>query len=162
MRRALLLAAVLVMRPDCAALAQGADSLQAAREEAAAGLRTGDLVRIRLTGERQIQGVLTEYEWPELHLSVGTEPAVVLLPEVEALWVRGRAAKQGALIGTLAGVIVGAAMGLYVGEVICDGPDCQASTPGVILTFGALGAAAGAGGGTLVGLMVYRWHLRFP
>jgi hypothetical protein len=49
---------------------------------------------------------------------------VVLLPEIEALWVRGPAAKRGALIGGLAGVVVGSAMGLFVGEVICDNPDC--------------------------------------
>jgi hypothetical protein len=95
-------------------------------------------------------------------LSLGDEPAVVLLPEVEALWVRGSGAKQGALIGALAGVVVGGAMGLFVGEVICDNPDCQASTPGTIATFGALGAAVGAGGGVLVGLVVRRWHARFP
>ena len=162
MKPALLLAIALLLRPDCSALAQDADSLRTSREDVAAGLRTGDLVRVLRTGGAQIQGVLTEYEWPELHLSLGAEPAVVLLPEIEALWVRGPAAKQGALIGALTGVVVGGAMGLFVGEVICDTPDCQASTPGAIATFGAVGAALGAGGGVLVGLVVRRWDARFP
>jgi hypothetical protein len=162
MKPALLLASILLLWTDCPALAQDADLLRPSREDVAAGLRTGDLVRVRWTGGAQIQGVLTEYEWPELHLSLGGEPAVVLLPEIEALWVRGPAAKRGALIGGLAGVVVGSAMGLFVGEVICDNPDCQASTPGAIATFGAVGAAVGAGSGALVGLVVPRWHARFP
>ena len=143
------------------AAAQDADSLGFAIETMAAGLRPGERLRVQLTGV-QIQGILTTYAWPELHLDTGTSLAVVPLPSVEALWVRGTAAKQGALLGILAGVVVGGAMGLFVGEVICDGPDCQASTAGTVLTFGALGAGAGAGVGVLVGLAVPKWHARFP
>ena len=161
MKRALLLVAILLPRPDCVAVAQDADSLQSAREAMAASLRSGDQVRVQFNGE-QIQGVLTAYQWPELRLDTGTVLAVVPLPAVEAVWVRGRAAKQGTLLGILAGAVVGAAMGLFVGEVICDGPDCQANTAGTIATFGALGAGAGAGVGALVGFAVPKWHARFP
>jgi hypothetical protein len=161
MIRTLLLAIILFPRPDGTAAAQAADSLRSARETIASSLRVGEQLRVQLTGE-QIQGILTAYAWPELHLDTETSLVVVPLPSVQALWVRGTAAKQGALLGVVAGALVGAAMGLFVGEVICDGPDCQASTAGTVVTFGALGAGAGVGVGALVGLAVPKWHARFP
>jgi hypothetical protein len=156
-----LLAAILLVSPACALSAQPIDTLRSEKEKAAAQLRVDDLVRVRSTG-RQFQGTFLGYEWPELRLDTGTQSLVVPLPEVDAIWVRGRATKRGAVLGMLVGVVVGSAAGLYVGEVICDDSDCQANTVGAIATFGALGAVGGAASGAIVGLTVPRWHALFP
>jgi hypothetical protein len=44
--------------------------------------------------------------------------AVAAQLRVDDLGVRGRATKRAAVLGTLIGVVVGSAAGLYVGEVI--------------------------------------------
>jgi hypothetical protein len=161
MKLATLIAVILLVGNVCVLSAQPVDTLRSAKEAVAAQLRVNDLVRVRSIG-RQFQGVFLGYEWPELRLNTGTQSLVVLLPEVDGIWVRGQATKRGALLGTLVGVVVGGAVGLYVGEVICDDSDCQANTLGTIATFGALGAVGGAGSGALVGLTVPQWHTRFP
>jgi hypothetical protein len=161
MKLAALLAAILLVGPDCASSAQPVDTLRSDKEAVVAQLRVDDLVRVRSTGG-QFQGTFLGYEWPELRLDTGAQTLVVMLPELDALWVRGRATKRGALLGMLVGVVIGSAAGLYVGEVICDDSDCQANTLGTIASFGALGAAGGAASGAMVGLTVPRWHARFP
>jgi hypothetical protein len=117
MKLATLLAASLLVSPDHASSAQPVDTLRSAKEAVAAQLRVDDLIRVR-SASRRFQGIFLGYEWPELRLDTGAQSLVVLLPEVDAIGVRGRATKRAAVLGTLIGVVVGSAAGLYVGEVI--------------------------------------------
>jgi hypothetical protein len=110
----------------------------------------------------ELEGILVSRQESEWQLMTDGEPTQILLRDVERLWVRGRSTRTGALVGLGLGTVLGAAAGWFVGEVICDNPDCQASTAGTIATFGLVGAGAGAGSGALLGLAIPSWHLRFP
>jgi hypothetical protein len=82
--------------------------------------------------------------------------------EIDRLWVRGRATKQGAIIGGITGLLAGIGMGLFIGEVICNNEDCNADTGAAVVALGVGGGLLGAGGGALIGSTIAKWHLRFP
>lgn len=152
---------LLVTWPWCAASGQGAPTPRD-RQESVAEIQMGQRLRVSTVLGQQREGVFVGYEPPDLQITAGTALTTIPLADVERLWVRGRGTKTGAVIGTLAGTVIGAAWGLFIGEVICGGPDCQANTAHAVLVFGLVGGGGGAALGALIGLAVPKWHQRFP
>ena len=130
--------------------------------EVAELLQVGQHIRIATVMPGQLEGVLVSRQESELELVVASRSMQISLQDVDRLWVRGRATETGALVGFGVGTVLGAAAGLFVGEVICDDPDCQANTAGAIATFGLLGAGVGVASGALIGRAIPSWRLRFP
>ncbi len=91
-----------------------------------------------------------------------TATTAVGLADIEGLWVGGRATKTGAVVGALAGAVIGAPSGLFIGEVVCNDPDCRANTVEVVVVLGLGGGGAGALAGAAVGLAIPTWRQRFP
>jgi hypothetical protein len=142
--------------------AAGQDSATAQRRHAAIqALRLGQHVRIA-TPAGQYQGLLTRTDAGAVWITWDSAVTPVRLPEIERLWVRGRATRSGALIGAVAGAAIGAAAGLFIGTVVCNDPDCQANTAEAVAALGLGGGAAGALAGTIIGRTIPRWHQRFP
>jgi hypothetical protein len=127
-------------------------------------LRTGTQVRLDSRSTGRLVGRLGPVDAEGFTLGTGATSRRVLLPDVEALWVRGRATVPGAIVGA---IVVGVAGGLFTwvaGSLGCsdDGitDNCK---PGLYLVSGGLvGAAIGGGAGAVVGAAIPKWHRRYP
>jgi hypothetical protein len=157
-----LIASVVIACPWDYAAGQDIGAAEEHLAEVVGLLQVGQHVRIATATRGQLEGILASRQDAELMLIADSEPMQIPFQDVQRLWARGHAAGTGALVGLGVGTVLGAATGWFVGEVICDNPDCQASTAGTIATFGLIGAGAGAGSGALIGLAIPSWHLRFP
>jgi len=141
----------------------GAQTQDTGRVAAVLALRLGQQVRVDLTGNRQVEGRLALGSDTSLTLIRHDVPAKVRLPDVERLWVRGRATGRGALLGAGVGTLAGVLYGLLISDVACepvDGGDC--STLEVAAVAGLLGGAGGAAVGAGIGSVIPIWRLRFP
>lgn len=161
MRFQLSLVLVLISWPWALAAGQDSAAVQKNRQAAIQALHLGRRIRIA-TASREFQGAFTGADASRLWITRDSAVTAVALADIDRLWVRGRATKTGALIGTLAGVVIGVAVGLFIGEVVCNGPDCQANTAQVVVVLGLGGGGAGGLGGTIIGLGIPSWHQRFP
>lgn len=148
--------ALLVLLPPNAA-AQARDTSRTAAAEA---LKVGQHVRLDVTRVGRIEGRFAVRSDSTMTLMLRDDVAEVRLPDVERLWVRGRATGKGALIGGLVGLAGGATYGLLIGEIACAETDCTRAEVAAIagLLFGAGGAVVGTG----VGFAIPTWRLRFP
>jgi len=126
-------------------------------------LELGQQVRLELTGNLRVEGRFALGSDTSVTLVRHDVPTQVRLPDVERLWVRGRATGRGALIGAGVGALAGILYGLLISEVACepiDGGDCTAAE--VAAVAGLLGGAGGALVGAGVGYAIPIWRLRFP
>ena len=140
--------------------ARGQDSGQAA---AVGSVSVGDSVRLDASGLGRVEGRFVVSNSTSLTLDNHDGSLRVPFADLERLWIRGRATRKGALIGSVAGVVLGIMGGLLIGGVACepiDGGDCTAAE--VAAVTGLLGGVGGAAIGVGVGFAIPVWSLRFP
>jgi len=154
----LAIALLVVLAPHAHAQARDTDRFAAVRS-----LEVGQHVRLDITRSGRLEGQFAVSSDSSLTLVRHNAPTEVRLPDVERLWVRGRATGRGALIGAGVGAVAGVVYGLLISQVACepvDGGDCTAAELAAIA--GLLGGAGGAVVGAGVGFAVPVWRLRFP
>jgi hypothetical protein len=153
----ILAVAVLLMLLPPAAVAQQLDGTRVAAVQT---LRPGQVLRLDLAHTARVEGLLTLRNDTSLTLAGQDGPIRISLPEIERLWVRGRATRTGALIGAGVGLAAGLLYGFAISEAACGESDCsRAAVAGFV---GLLGGAAGTVLGGGVGFALPRWQLRFP
>jgi len=118
------------------------------------------LVRLRAQGI-EMTGRLIALTAGVATLETESGNRTATLGSVDSIWVRGHAAKSGAIIGGVAGAVL---FGVFVGYAVhglCE-VDCENS----FLEGAAVGGALGLGGGVLLGAgtgaLIPKWRLRFP
>ena len=153
---------LLLWWPASAVLGQDSTVVVGERAEVIQTLQEGQLIRVLTSSRGSYQGTIAAIEGSELWVVEEGVEARIAVAEVERLWVHGHAARTGAFVGVLTGVVLGAAAGLFIGEVICDNPDCRADTGAAVLTLGLGGGGAGAVMGGVIGLAIPKWHQRYP
>ncbi len=87
------------------------------RESSVDALGAGQHVRVRAADALSIEGVFLGLEGQDMLLSATPAEQAQRIPvdRLEALWVRTRATKKGAVIGAIAGGVLGIAAVIYVG-----------------------------------------------
>jgi len=141
-------------------------SAQAAptRESSVDALETGQPVRVRAADALSIEGVFLGLEGQDMLLSVTPAEQAQRIPvdRLEALWVRTRATKKGAVIGAISGGVLGIAA---VISVLYTGPGFEISGSealGFGLLVPAFFAGTGAVSGALIGSQVRGWSPAWP
>ena len=128
-----------------------------AQERGVWSLKPGQNIRISSRGGTTYEGPLLGLLGDTLVIGQPDEWYLVPVQNVNSLWVRGNAAKSGAIVGS---VVVGfSSLGLWVAACNAMGP-CEAYD--VVFALGLAGAAGGALLGGLIGAMVPKWKQRFP
>lgn len=157
MRWGLLAALILVPCPVTAQIP--VDSLAHPVWRAATRVPPGTIVRLHDRALGRLEGPLIAASASGIRLA-GAGDAPVPLAGVDSLWVRGNAAKTGAIIGAVPGAVGGVFLGMVANELGCQesGDACPEAVP----LLGLAGAAAGALVGTLVGSLIRKWHRRVP
>jgi len=126
-------------------------------------VKPGQLLRVESAPLGRLEGRFVAMDVSTLTLTRDSTPTEVRLPDIERLWVRGRATGRGALIGAGVGIVAGAAYGLLIGSIACepvDGGDCTSAEVAAVM--GLLGGAGGAAVGAGVGYAIPIWRMRFP
>ena len=123
-------------------------------------LRPAQDIRIRTVGQAIHIGRFVRADTDTLLLEPERGTGRVALGDVDALWVRGTAARTGALIGGVAGGVGTGLFFAWIVDGLCETDDCKALEAGLV-GFG-IGAAAGALTGLVLGTFVDKWHRRFP
>ena len=114
-------------------------------------------IRMRVRGGTTYEGPLLSLRGDTLVVGQPDKWYLVPVQNVHSLWVRGNAAKSGAIVG---GVVVGlSSLGLLAGLCNALGP-CEEYD--LVFAVGLFGAAGGASLGGLMGKMVPKWKQRFP
>ena len=129
------------------------------RAPAFSALQDNQWVRFTGGGVLRHQGILLAHEGPELVVAGKPEPLRIPTTSIDTLWTRGNSAKQGAIIGSIAGALAGVAFALHYGATTTEH---DFSTGQAALFFGGIGAAGGGLVGTLFGLSLPRWKRRYP
>lgn len=122
-------------------------------------IRPGRTLRIHMGDGRRLDGRFDSLSQVPLGLSIRKVPAPITLAGIDSLWVRGNAAKKGALIGGLALGIPSAAFWTWVCIALGEGQGCDAVP--VVAGLTVAGAAVGAGLGAAIGSATSRWQLRY-
>ena len=161
MRFQLSLVLVLITWPWDGAAGQDSATVQKNRQAAIQAVHLGQRIRVA-TPSSEFHGVLTGTDAARVWITRDSAVTAVGLADIDGLWVRGGATKTGALVGALAGAAIGGAFGLFIGEVVCNNPDCRANTAEVVVVLGLGGGGAGALAGTIIGLAIPKWNQRFP
>ena len=125
-------------------------------------LDPGRRLRIEAAGRPLTEASFLALDRGDLLLGVPGDPTRIPLTDIERLWSRQRATKTGAIVGGIAGLVLGAAYGLFIGEVICNNEDCNANTAAAMALTGSIGGVGGAAVGAAVGSFIPVWKLRFP
>lgn len=151
------LAVTLALRPSAAQAPAHPDSATFA---ALARLGPGKRVRLHSRDLGRLEGRVVASSPATLTLNAGDQPTEVPVATVDSLWVRGTAAKAGAIVGAIPGAVAGVLMGVIANDLGCkdDGGD---PCPEAIPLLAALGAAGGGLLGALVGAAIPRWR-RLP
>lgn len=151
--------AMLIALPSHASTQESAD---AGRLAAVRGIDTGDYVRLQLESGPRVEGQLAVNNTTSVTVSKDGVPVVeVPIPDIDGLWVRGRATGIGALIGGGVGVVFGVVAGSTIQQINCGETDsCGDIGPKLLggTIFGAGGALVGAG----IGWLIPKWDQRFP
>ncbi len=159
MNRYVLLLATLVVCAPSQALAQGYPT-DSARFAAIAAFSPGRRVRLSVHGDGRTEGTFLNTDGGTIILGV-QEQRRFPRRAVDSAWVRGNAARTGALVG---GVTGGLLLGSFAAAVN-SGPECENTScvPGRAFFEGAfIGAVLGGVAGALVGVVIPKWHRRFP
>lgn len=128
------------------------------RARAVARLRPGHRVRIHARGQGQVEGAFLRPTEAAVVLSAEPGERFVPIAGIDSLWVRGTAARKGAVLGGVAGAFVGAIL-MYTANQTAfeDLADRDAAL------FGAgLGLPSGALVGTLIGAGSRPWKRWYP
>lgn len=145
---------------------QGSAQAIPTRESSVGALEAGQRVRIRVRAADalSIEGVFLGLEGRDMLLSTSRAEQAQRVPvdRLEALWVGKRATGKGALIGAITGGVLGIGFGLFIGEVLCDDPDCRANTLEAAGLVGAFGTGIGAAAGALIGSLLWVWSAVWP
>jgi hypothetical protein len=123
----------------------------------------GERVRLETIHAGRLEGVAVSATDRSVLLNQDGDQLEIASAEIERVWIRGRATRNGAVIGGLVGAAAGVTYGLLITRPEsspCDADNCTRA--GVTAASGALGLAAGAGIGALIGSLIPRWKLRFP
>ena len=151
--------AVLLALPSYASAQAPAD---ADRLAAVRGIDTGDYVRLQLESGPRVEGQLAVNDATSVTVFKDEVPVVeVPIPDIDGLWVRGRATGIGALIGGGVGLVAGAVIGYGIDEINC-GEDDSCGDMYTELVFAAVVGAGGAMLGGLIGFAIPKWSQRFP
>jgi hypothetical protein len=113
------------------------------------------------TGRGRIEGRFRSAAPARLTLDVAASPTELATAGLDSLWIRGNAARTGALVGAIPGAVAGVTLGVIANNLGCrdDGGDpCPEAVP----LLGLAGAAAGALVGALIGSSIPKWHRRIP
>jgi len=122
---------------------------------ALAGLTPGTTVRVHNRERGRIKGHVLSASGPTLTLDIGGTPTELSTAALDSLWVRGTAAKTGAIVGAIPGGLMGwIAHG--VGNIDCE-QQCRGAIPAVLV-----GATAGAIIGAVIGSLIPKWHRQGP
>jgi hypothetical protein len=129
------------------------------------GLSAGQRIRVRAAGALSVEGVFGGLEGQDMLLSTpqAGQDQRVPIDRLQALWVRKRATKEGAVIGAITGAVFGIGVAFYVDKYV--GTDCRSCEPDPLevgLVLGASGAGAGAVVGAAIGFLVQRWSPVWP
>ena len=146
-------------RRPAAAQSQATDAEH--RHAALAKVSPGRQVMVAVPVSGRVRGALSRVDDSTLALQVDSAGMVrIPLIGVDTLWVRGRAAKTGAILGAIPGALfLGASAGLLCEIAKGDGSTCStaALTAGGVVAGGIGGAIVGG----LVGAAIPKWHRRF-
>ncbi len=138
------------------------DSLeQNKRSEAIAKLKSQSLIRTHTTELGLTEGQFLKYTGDSLFLVSYLEQKSVSVPAIDALWVRGRATKTGAIVGGAIGAVGGGLLGIFA---VAIGSLESGDDPNYV--FGAIGGGILAGGicgllGAGIGAAIPKWHFRY-
>jgi len=118
------------------------------------------LIRLHAEGAR-VTGHLTEVGQGQATLEVASGPRTIQLNLVDSVWVRGHAAKTGAIVGGTTRAIVLGVLTSLLTSGFCE-VDCSNAGTNGALVGGAIGSAGGALLGAGVGALIPKWKRRFP
>jgi len=137
------------------------DLAQDTRSKTIAKLKSNSLVRTHTTELGLIEGQFLKYTGDSLFLASYLERKSVSLPAIDALWVRGRATKTGAIVGGAIGAVGGGLLGVFavgIGSFESgDDPNYFAGAVGGGILGGGICGLLGAG----IGAAIPKWHLRY-
>lgn len=136
-----------------------AQSTPAGRDSAVAKLKTGQQIRLSAEGMARLVGRAGVSASDTLDFAQDDMVRRIPVLAIDTLWIRGRATSTGLIIGGIVGSAAGLLAAAY-GAASCE-YDCSA-TGLEYAGVAALGAAAGAGVGALIGSAFPRWKRRFP
>ncbi len=126
------------------------------------GLTAGQRVRVRATDALSVEGVFVSFEGQDMLLSTtrSVQDQRVPIDRLQAVWVRERATRRGALIGAITGAIFLTGAALYLDRYILEDPGDV--TLGVALGVGAVGAGLGGAAGAVIGYLTRGWSPVWP
>jgi hypothetical protein len=140
------------------AAAQTPGDADSAWRVALARLTPGTTVRVHTHDGGRIEGRVLRTWGTTLRLDTGAAPTDLSTAALDSLWVRGTAAKTGAIVAAVPGAVVGGLIGWIANEAACKdvGPPCPEAIPLLSLA----GAGAGAILGAVVGSLIPKWRRR--
>lgn len=133
------------------------------RTAALESLRVSRWIRIHVQGGGVIEGRVLGVGRDSLFVATSGGEQRLPIAALDSWWVRGRAAKTGAIVGAIPGVIGGTGFGILYNAAFCanaewgDDP-CLVAIPISAVVVGGVGAGIGA----LIGAGVPKWHRKFP
>jgi len=138
------------------------------RSVALYSLKKGQRIRLEKSARSVIAGKLHALKDDSLLLSAGsTNVMAISILELQTLWVRANAAREGGRVGAILGAIPGAILGGYMAGLA--NIDCEshcADLTGPRLIGGAIGGLMGAAGGmtigSLIGAAIPQWQRVYP
>lgn len=126
-------------------------------------LSSGSLVRIRVSGQGDIVGHITQKSDSSFTLTGKSRKIIVAAESIDALWVQETANGTGALIGGIVGLALGIGVGLNA-KSVCEknvgyapGGDCGGATVAYTIALTIGGALAGAS----IGQTMTSWRLSY-
>ena len=133
---------------------------QAPLEAAVRTLKPGQTVRIRVHGGDRIESRIRSLRAEPLALQLAGDSTGFDVGAIDSLWVRGTAARTGAIVGA---AVVGAAS-LALWAAVCEGASDVSggcNEWGTVTAYSVAGAGVGALVGAGVGALVPKWRLRY-
>ena len=130
----------------------------AERQTAFESLADSQWVRLAVPDGGRHEGRLLGRSSDSVVLSAEAKPLRVAATTIDTLWTRGTAIKTGAIVGALTGLALGVVAGATCNE--WGEGDCPTDT--AMLALGGIGLGGGALLGSLVGLVIPKWHRRYP
>ena len=125
------------------------------------GLSAGQRIRVRAADALRVEGVFVAFEGQNMFLSTTQAGQAQRVPidRLQALWVRKRATRKGAVIGGMTGAVLGLGVGAYGREYVLDPGEFDG---GDLVAITVVGAGLGAVPGALIGNLVRGWSPVWP